>query len=191
MISAAPAWRTPRTWIRCGYMAMAVVMLAGAVTGAVAQTQPDEYQLQAAFLFNFGKFIDWPPTAKAGALIICLTESPKTADALEALTRGKRVNGREVTVQRGIPKDGTDGCHILFIGQKTKGNRRSQLAAIRNLPVLTVGADDDFLMQGGMVNLANEDSHIQLQINRDLAERAGLTLSSKLLSLAKIVRSKS
>ena len=183
--------RATRDWTQCAAIALALGLLTCALPRAAAQAQPDENQIQAAFLFNFGKFIDWPPAAKAGPLNICLTESPKTADALEVLTRGKSVNGREITVRRGIPKEGVETCQILFIGLKTKGDRRAQLTAIRNVPVLTVSASDDFIAQGGMVNLADEDNHFQLQINQDAASRAGLTLSSKLLSLAKIVHSKS
>jgi hypothetical protein len=174
-------------------MAIAAIGLCCMSGAAAAQDAPEEAEIQAAFLFNFGKFVEWPPIAfqHGGPFTICVIGDPKLSDAVELLARGKNINGKEVRVHRLNSHDVADACHILFIGRDARKEKGPLLAAVRNIPVLTVGEEEGFEEQGGILNLANEKDRIQLQANPEAARQAGLTISSKLLSLAKMAHTKS
>jgi YfiR/HmsC-like len=185
--------RRLRTWNRWIPVTLGFSMLCCLTVPAAAQEGPDESQIQAAFVFNFGKFVDWPENAfqSSRPFNICVIGDSKVAESVELLAHGRNINGREVKVQRLSAHQGAETCQILFIGRDARSERRALLAAVRNLPVLTVGEEDRFAEQGGILNLANEKDHIHLQANPEAALQAGLTISSKLLSLATIVHNKS
>jgi hypothetical protein len=167
--------------------ALWVALLSSTAQRAQGQV-PDENQLKAAFVFNFGKFVEWPEHALAGktTLIICIVASDEIAHALGALVAGKTVNGRDVNVLALRPADNAMSCQILFIGRKAGKETKALLDGAREA-VLTVGEEDSFAGQGGILNLLNENNKIRFQVNQEAAARAGLKISSKLLALAQIV----
>jgi hypothetical protein len=161
-----------------------VLSLAGA--GAAAAAQPiDEYQLKAAFLYNFAKFVEWPAgafKAPADPILICVSEESPILGPLEETVKGKAVGERSVVVQRGF---GGGRCHIVFIGAGCK--RPGVTEELKTGGSLTVGETDGFTTDGGMVALKRDNGRIRVEVNIDAAERAKVHISSKLLSLATVV----
>jgi len=167
------------------------VFLLGAELVIRAEVSMPEYQLKALFIFNFTKYVDWPPTAFAttnSPIIIGLYGEDKFGDALKQAVEGKVVAGRQIIIQR-IEKDGEPGkCSLLFISDSERKNLGEILAKAKALPVLTVGESEQFLEQGGVINFVMKASKIRLDINLAAARQARLQISSKLLSVADVVK---
>src|SRR4051812_17795424 len=147
-----------------------------------------EYQLKAAFLYNFAQFVEWPADALGSAdapiVIGVLGESP-FAGALEQAVRGKSVNGRPIEIRYYSALESMDRCHILFVGASQRFNTAAVLAKAGDT-TLTVGDYDGFTREGGVFRFLTESNKVRFEVNLDAARRTRLKISSKLLKLAKI-----
>ncbi|MDG4597851.1 MAG: YfiR family protein [Candidatus Contendobacter sp.] len=170
-------------------MALTHFLLGGLLLGGVWGAEFDEYAIKAAYLYNFAKFVEWPPEAFASndaPLWICIVGANPFGDALIMLS-GKRVEDHPVEVRHLPAATGLDQCHIVFIGRLEQGQFKTVLARLARLPVLTVSDINDFARMGGMIGLVEADQRIRFDINLVTAQRANLKLSSQLLKLASIV----
>jgi hypothetical protein len=168
----------------------------GIVLGALApaaQAQPAaplEYGIKAVFLFNFARFVAWPPAAFADAqapLVIGVLGDDPFGDTLDEAARAENVNGHPLVVRRFHAVEDIGACQILFISRSETRRLDEILAALRGRSVLTVGDMDDFARRGGMIRFVTENNRVRLRINLEAAQAAHLTLSSKLLRPAEIV----
>jgi hypothetical protein len=154
--------------------------------GRAEDSKVSEYQLKAAFLFNFAKFVEWPPeafTESSPFVIGILGENPFGAD-LERTLRDQTVNKHRLEIKElRSPLEATN-CHILFISTSEKMRLPKIFESLGEAKVLTVGETDRFTETGGMINFVLERNKIRFQINNEAAKSAGLKISSKLLSLA-------
>lgn len=150
----------------------------------------NEAEVKAAFLFHFAHYMEYPSGAfendKSPFVIGVLSKSPVT-DALQKVVRGKNVNGRSIVIrQLGMDKE-LRKCHILFIPKDEADKLPAILEILADAPVLTVGESANFASKGGIMGFFTEQNRIRFEINPDSARRAHLIISSKLLSLARIV----
>ena len=155
-----------------------------------ADQPPTEYQVKAAFLYNFARFVEWPPRAfadSAAPLGVCVLGDDPFGEALDRAVLGKTLSDRALMVRRGKKLQELGGCEILFISASERGRLPEILDELRTAPVLTVGESENFAARGGGVQFTLEDNHVHFIINVDATERAGLKLSSKLLSLAHVL----
>jgi hypothetical protein len=157
------------------------------ITVARAQS-PDEYQVKAAFLYNFARFVDWPGEAfsDAGApFVVGVIGNDPFGGALDQAINGKNIGGRQMTVRR--LKWGQDlrSCHILYISSSERRHLPQIIQSLRGANVLTVGDMDQFNQQGGIINFILETNRVRFEINPRGADQARLRISSKLLALAK------
>lgn len=172
------------------YMLMAGWMLWSAAWPAMAE-QPlaSEYQIKAAFLYNFAKFIEWPANAHVADAqnftIGILGPDPFGQDI--AVIAGKLVKGKPLRVVRGLTLEELKGCQVLFIGTAAPAELARTLGALKDKPILTVGESEGFARRGGMIHLMTVENKVRFEINAQGAEEAGLKISSHLLRLAKIV----
>ena len=151
--------------------------------------QDKEYQIKAAFLYNFAKFVEWPDTALSNdsdALNVCILGDDPFGDAIESI-KGKTVKGKKVIIKNYTSIEDIKECHVLFICSSEKKKLTSILMDVRNLHVLTVSDMEEFCGHGGMINLIPVNNRIGFEINLSAAHRAGLNISSQLLKLAKDV----
>jgi hypothetical protein len=149
-----------------------------------------EYDLKAAFLFNFSEFVDWPPDAfatPASALVIGVLGDDPFGKTLDALVADEIVNGRKIVVQRYRRLGEVFGCQILFLSRSEQDRLSQILSALEGRSILTVGETTAFVRQGGIVALRTEGNRIRLTINVGAAKAARLTLSSKVLRTAELV----
>lgn len=154
---------------------------------AAQDTTPSEYQIKAAFLFNFAKFVAWPPEAFAATnapLVIGVLGENVFGDNLERTISNKTINNRPLLCKEFRSVADVTNCQILFISASEKGKFTKILDALRGTSVLTVSESDQFIEAGGMINFVIESNKIRFQINDDAAKKSGLSISSKLLSLA-------
>ncbi|HLA34064.1 MAG TPA: YfiR family protein [Rhodocyclaceae bacterium] len=162
-------------------------------TSALGQTPPPaEYSAKAAFIYNFTRFVEWPPqafSAPSAPLNVCLLGDDPFGAHFDAIA-GKRAQGRELTIKRLISVGQIAPCHLLFISASEEKRLRQVLAPLKTQAVLTVGDMDRFAENGGVVNMAVEGHRIAIEINLDAAARHGLGINANLLRLARIVREK-
>jgi hypothetical protein len=151
----------------------------------------DEYQVKAAFLYNFAKFVEWPPeefkTPKDPILVCVLGHNPFGA-GLEDVIRGKTIDGRGLAFHHVSNAEQAGACHILFVSSEDGKRFHSFARNLKPAGILIVGEMQGFAAEGGIINFKLDGDRVRFEINVDAAERAQLHISSKLLSLAEIVK---
>ncbi|MGC8784070.1 MAG: YfiR family protein [Armatimonadota bacterium] len=170
----------------------AIVLFAVANMLAVAIAQNyKEAEVKAAFLYHFTSYVEWPASAFASnssPFVIGVLGKSEVFPPLQNVVRGKNWNGRSFVVRHVDTAKEMRECHILFIAD-TEAKRLPQILEILDdAPVLTVGESEGFAQKGGMINFFIEQNRVRFEINPDAAKRVRLTISSKLLHLAKVVR---
>lgn len=167
-----------------------------------AQPAPTEYQVKAAFIYNFTKFVNWPEAPEDSNKSFCigvLGNDPFGSLLDEAIT-GRTTSGRTVMIKRSNDPDTLLRCQLVFIARTKKDSdaparpwSTRELKAILNQfqahPILTVSDLDRFAEIGGIIHLRLQNDKVRFSINNQAATRAGLRISSKLLNLATIVSS--
>jgi len=165
-------------------LALAVGSLARAAEGPVS-----EHQVKAAFLLNFTRFVDWPASAfesPASSLTICILGDDPFGGALDQVVEGESVNGRKVEVQRMRRTPAPKSCQVLFVSRSEKDIPATLAAA--GPGVLTVGDRDGFLRDGGVIAFVVEDRRVRFDVSLRAAQRGSLSISSRLLNVARSVQ---
>ena len=183
---AWPRARPSRQPRRIGAIA-ALVCLAVSVrfaTGGPLKDDLDEYQVKAAFLYNFAKFVQWPSKDGPSHIVIGIVGDDPLGDVLDQIVRGKTVDGRELVVRRLRPDDDPRLCQILFVSSSEARRTPDLLMRLQASGVLTVGEAPHFLREGGVIRFYVEDSRVRFEISLQGAAHAGIRISSQLLSLA-------
>ena len=189
LISAGGIANFPRKVRSRLSMLLSGLVLCSLGSGAQGQTAT-EYQVKAAFLFNFAKFVEWPPSTfsdAAAPLRICVFGRNPFGEELRNITKEKTVNGHKLEVSQVLDFEVARTCQILFIASSEMSRLKQILESLRGTDALTVADTKGFVEQGGMINFVLENSRVQFEVNRKAAEQAGLKISSKLLSVAKLV----
>ena len=169
-------------------LAFAMSILLCPSGGALAEhnVRPDfgEYQVKAAFLCNFSKFVEWPDSVEPGPIVIAILGPDPFGRILDELVRSKTAQGRRIEVRRFTRAEDARGCQIVFIGTTDERKVRSILKDLEGSSALTVSEMPQFLEWGGMLSLALRGDRVVFEANPQAAEHEGLRLSSKLLQLA-------
>jgi hypothetical protein len=165
----------------------ALIALLSLVTPAGAQQPSLEYDVKAAFVLNFVRYVEWPPTHRSAPLRLCVLQGNPFGTRLESVVSGEQWQGGpiEVRVVADVRRDSE--CHLLYVPQAVQARFVASQSAIAGQPVLTVGEDAAFLDRGGMIRLFVEEKRVRFSINQKAAEAAGLLISSRLLRLARVV----
>ena len=167
----------------CAFVAVCVVVCATPATGQA----PLENDVKAVFLFNFAKYVDWPDESRgtSATLRMCVPANPQFLSTLRAAVQGETVSGRPLAA---IELDGLDGareCHVLYVGDASTADAAEWLNAVRGRHTLTVG--DGALADGQVIAFVKEQNRIRFDVSLAAATRQKLTISSRLLGLARKV----
>lgn len=147
--------------------------------------QPGETQVKAAFVYNFGKFVEWPPDrSNVKYFTIGIYGDDDFVQALTEIVAGKFIHERPVFIRRVSTMKDIATCHILFVGDSAKDRLPELFNAVHRLPILTVSDLQGFADRGGMINFRIVKNHMRFAINLKAAQQAGLRISSQLLKLA-------
>ena len=163
-----------------------VLVLLAAPPAARGEGTAAEYDVKAAFLYNFTKFVQWPESAfhdERSSLNLCVLGDDPFGRVLQQIAEGEAA-GRRLTVLRASRMSDPAVCQILFVSRSERDKLPQIFKAVRGSPVLTVGDTQGFLEQGGIVNFVLEGSKVRFEISQESAERVGIKISSKLLRLA-------
>jgi uncharacterized protein DUF4154 len=182
------ALKLTRRWL---VLAGACCALAGGDAWSGAPMAPaGEYQVKAAYLFNFGQFVEWPVAAYASPnapFVIGILGDDPFGGALEAVVRGESLRGHPLAIRRfRNPEDVTD-CNILFIGRSEAARLEQTLQSLRGRHILTVTDAAGAEGRAAIIVLLNENNRIRMRINVAEARANDLVISSKLLRPAEVV----
>ena len=166
-------------------MILAVTCCGPARDAAAASS---EYQVKAAFLYNFMKFVEWPSDglSNAGTLTLGILGKDPFGDALDEV-KDKTAKGRRVVVTHLRGLDEARDCDLLFVCASEKGRLPQILRGVQNSRILTVADQEGFCQSGGMINLVFVKNRVGFEVNVAAATRARLRVSSQLLRLARLV----
>jgi hypothetical protein len=153
--------------------------------------RPNASQVQAAYLYNFGKFVRWPtvaPANQSGGFTICVLDQDPFGDTLQSTLSGETVSGKPVVIKRLARIQDASACHILFISQSQARDLKGILTSLDESSVLTVSDIPDFSRRGGMIQFVPDGDRIRFEINLQGAEKSHLVFPSELLKVAVTVR---
>ena len=166
------------------------IIFALSASGHAQNAKITEYEIKAAFLYNFAKFVDWPSEVFADStqpIIIGIVGRDPFGRVIDQIIKGRKVKGRKLVVKRFNRIKDLEFCHILFISSLEKKRMVEVIEKIKNTSVLTIGETKRFAYEGGIIKLVNQDNKVRFEINVWAAQQANLRISSTLLRLAKIV----
>jgi hypothetical protein len=195
-IQRAPERRFGRRYLTSHGASPILVLLMGALAltrGVPASWGAQGYRVsdvEAAFIYNFAKFVEWPAEAfgrSDSPIAIGIVGEDPFGPVMEQITQGKQVDGHPFVIRRMHASDDMRNRQILFISSSEGGKTKQLLERLRGTPVLTIGESRGFAKQGGVIDFVVEQGKVRFEINVGAARRARLNISSRLLSLAKIV----
>lgn len=150
---------------------------------------PSEYEVKAAFIYHFAKFIHWPETSGSilsdSVFVIGLVGDNPFGSFFEELIGQKQIQGMPIRIKRFPRAEDVQPVHILFVSESEKHRMSGILNRLDGFPVLTVGEFEGFLESGGMIYLFLEGNRVRFAVNREAASEKALDISAKLLNLAK------
>jgi YfiR/HmsC-like len=166
-------------------LALIAALQSGSSQAPETLTEP---QVKAAVLYNLARFVEWPAESLTADknLNIAVIRADSVLAAMRSVD-GRVANGRTVRVHQLLPGDEPRSCHIIYIAELDREGK-AWLEKLQRRPILTVSDDEQFLRAGGIIRLSFEQSHVRFDIDVGHAERARLRISSKVLSLARVVR---
>jgi hypothetical protein len=191
-LRASWSYTLPRR-IHCAAAFVAIVSLmffAGPSLPA-QQLKGTEFEVKAAYLYNFGRFVNWPDESGAirtESFEICVLGTDPFGQALDATLAGGTIGGQSVMAKRISKPQEVNSCRILFISSSEESRLKDILAALEKTRVLTVSDIPRFSERGGMIGFVQEGNRVRFDVNLDNAQGAGLILSSELLRVATNVR---
>ncbi|HEY1808299.1 MAG TPA: YfiR family protein [Acidobacteriaceae bacterium] len=183
------ARRENRSWGRKRWLAGLLLAVAGVASAGLGPQsargqRPSRDEVEAAYLYNFGKFVRWPAASGRGALVLCVAAPDSFTHALSSLATGEQIDQRPLTVKTVNDPRAVEGCSILYLGSSEPERVDTYLTAASGKPILTVGDTPDFLARGGTIQFVLMQDHIRFSVNLSAASRCGLGLSSELLKVA-------
>jgi YfiR/HmsC-like len=172
-------------------MALALLIAVACAIPIGAQGNPSvEYQVKAAFLYNFVKFVEWPPDAFQGEkspITLCLFRYDPFGSALDEVIAGQTLNNRRLVVQRINKLPDLKPCQLVFVSDREDKHLPEILNSLEGASALVVGEGEDFAEHRGGIQFFLENKKLRFAVNVDAIQRARLRVSSKLLALARIV----
>jgi hypothetical protein len=164
-----------------------LALLAGVFTVPTRAQTANEYQVKAAFILNFARFIEWPGDAltESETLVIGVVGDDPFGSSIDQVVSRATANGRRLMVRRMRWGDNLRACQILFISSSERKRVGQILDAVRGSSVLTIAETSDFNRMGGMIKFFIHDNKVFFEINSAAAAQARLKVSSKLMALSR------
>ncbi len=176
-----------RRWVACALLLPC--LLNARASAEPEKDKPTQYEVEAAYLFNFGKFVGWPSGGPADApFLICILGDDPFGPVLDHTIAGESLGGKQVEDKRIARPEDALGCSILYISGSESGRLNKILSVVQEAPVLTVSDIPDFVQEGGMIQFVLRDGRVRFEVNLAPAQSNGLALSSELLKVAVAVR---
>jgi hypothetical protein len=179
----------PRSIRHVRRLVAASLLLLACHPRAIAQSKPTQYEVKAAYLLNFAKFVKWPPIpSQEEAFQICLLGSDPYGAILPQTVSGERLEGKSIEVKRISTAKEAAGCRIVNVGSSEQSRLASVLPVLIEQHALVVSDLPNFCDRGGVIGFLMEGGRVRFEVNLAAAEAAGLNMSSDLLRVATTVK---
>ena len=177
----------PRLFAHVPSAALALLLLTIIPSVSVAQTTSAS-MLKAAFTLNFVKFTEWPGLKEGVPILVCVPTDENIASAMTRTMNGQSVDGHAIHVMRLVPTGAVRDCHLLFVTEREPRRLVAILEEASQSSMLTVSDVEQSALHGVVIEFFLEKNRLRFAVNVDMMERARIKMSSRLLSLATIVR---
>ena len=167
-----------------------LLCLARALSACADGAISHEYEIKAAFLFNFTRFIEWPSesfTDPAGPIVIGVIGDDPFGVELANAVKNRRVNGRSIVARYISSDEDARATHLLFVGMTRPEDLARLMRVLSGYPVTTVGESAAFTALGGTITFVVQDNKVRFQINAESAEQVHVRISAQLEKLATTV----
>jgi hypothetical protein len=168
------------------YLVLLIIPVSYTIIG---QSQPTEYEVRAAFLYNFIKFVKWPRQvfkSSQDPIVIGIIGQDPFGNTLDTMIKERTIQSKKIIIKRYHRHEDVRYCHVLYMGLREKRYQVAILKHLEGIPVLTIGDFEDFTRLGGMIKFIVADNQVGFEINLEAVEKSNLEISAKLLKLAKI-----
>lgn len=168
-----------------------LVLLTSLGSALAQQTVSKEYQIKAAYLYNFAKFVEWPAdsfTNSDSPLVIGVFGQNPFGQELQAIAQAHQINGRPIVIRSITSAADAAGVHLMFVCATDDDQAAAILGSLKNTAILTVGESRKFMDAGGIIDFVRESDKVRFEVSAVEAERHGLKISAQLLKLATVVR---
>jgi hypothetical protein len=167
-------------------LSLALVLPFGIPSAQAQTTGVTTTQVEAAYLYNFGKFVTWsqPTGSDSTAFAICVLGRNPFGRVLDATVAGESIAGKKITVNTIENVQQATGCKVLFVSASEVSRLDAIIPACQRMNILTVSDIPDFALRGGIIGLVQQEDRIRFKVNLRAAENSHLTLSSELLKVA-------
>lgn len=171
---------------RCRLLALLWVCACVAATAAAQTRPPSQPEVEAAYLYQFGRYVEWPSRQASNAenFMICILGTDPFGGTLDEIIRDKVIADRQVRVRRIVGAHESQNCSILFVSPSEESRVPAILKALEGTGILTVGQGAQFTRRGGMIAFTSEEKKVRFIVNLAAADAAKLRLSSQLLRVA-------
>jgi hypothetical protein len=153
--------------------------------------KPTDYDVKAVYLYNFGRFVEWPGKVEAtqgGSFTVCVLGQDPFGPSLDTTLAGETIDGKTLVAKRISSAQESGDCQILFLRLTEASRLKKIIADLDKKAVLTVSDMPQFVKSGGMIQFVLEGTKVRFEVNLTATHHAGLTLSSELLKVATVVR---
>lgn len=174
-----------RPWVRV--LALAWTLIGVPVLRA-QNSAPTDYDVKAAYLYNFGRFVDWPTQVEGEHFTVCVLGQDPFGPRLDSTLAGETIGGKSIIAKRISSSQESDDCRIVFLSPAENGRLKKIVAELDKKAILTVSDMPKFTQFGGMIQFVVEGKRVRFEVNLTATQRAGLTLSSELLKVATAVK---
>lgn len=167
-----------------------IIFLTASISLPVSGSEIRVYEIKAAFLYNFVKFVEWPESRlkqSQGIITVGILGSDDFGNAFDVIT-GRSVKDMKLSVRYFERTEDIRACHLLFVSESEKSRLREILESLQGYPILTVGESEDFGALGGIIRFYTENNKVRFEINISAASKADLRISAKLLEVAKTAK---
>lgn len=182
---AGQCWhRRGRIRVMAGIVVVGLALCPGLVAAGGVRS---EVEVKAAFLFHFSRYVQWPEArfeTTTSPIVVGVLGDPEFYEVMVSTTREKRVDNRQLRIEKLGSSDDASRCHILFIGRSRKDSLAKIADDLRDTAVFAVSDAEGYVDLGGIVNFVMSDNKIRFEINDRVARESGLVVSSRLLRLA-------
>lgn len=183
--------------LRLARAAVAIAMIGAAMSRSLAgepeKTPADlELKIKAVLVLKLINYVEWPASAFAtnnGTFRIGILGDDPFGKLLDEVMAGESPHGRLIEIQRAATPNALENCQLILITTDDKNRSHENCSYFRGKPVLTVGETDQFARKGGMVGFVREKNNVRFEINLEACQAAGLNVSSRLASIARVVES--
>lgn len=151
------------------------------------QSEAQEYDLKAAYIFNITKFIYWDSTIPGNEFIIGIIDSSPILEPLEKIAKTKKVMDKKISIRQCSKLEEIDNCTILFIPKNTSFSLKEILEITKSKKILTISEHEGYGKKGTAINFVMINDNLKFEVNIKTLETLGLKASSQFLKLAVII----